>query len=219
MSQQSQKPAAIFNSVGQALHVAFLIMSIEAPQDSPTRKALMAMMSLADHLSDEQCDWFAQLQGQSSGTVNFEGLSPSDVRAQCALILSSVRTKLPDPERWAVQAKFGHMNTEGNSSTRRYAFSSERIDAIKNLSSWLQPTFTSISSLALDCIVAKAYADHARTSISFRDLANSFGGSHMTYKRRYLEVKDHLQRLELRAQDRLQPLFQSQGIVDILKTA
>lgn len=219
MTHQTNQPTAIFNSVGQALHVAFLIMSVEAQQDSPLRKALIRMMSDID-LSAGQTEWLDQLRGTASESVNFSGLSSSDVRAQCALIISSVRTKLPDPEMWAVQAKFGHMDMGDEEGQRRYAFSSERVTAIKGLADWLAPSFKGLNPFALDCIVAKAYADHVRTSISFRDLANSLGGSHMTYKRRYQEVKHHLCTLEQKAMDRLQPMFEQQGIVGVvLKSA
>lgn len=216
MNQQAEKPTAIFHSVGQALHVAFLIMSVDAPQDSPLRKALMQMMKDVD-LTEDQAEWFEQLRGAASGTVNFSGMSPIDVRAQCALIISAVRSKLPQPEMWAVQAKFGYMEIDGGANNRRYAFSAERIDAIKGLSHWLAPSINGVSSMALDCLVAKAYANHSRTSISLRDLEKSFGIARSTVDRRYKEVQEHLHKLEFKATERLRPIFESQGIVELIE--
>lgn len=260
MNHTTVKPSAIFNNVGQALHVAFLIMSVEAQQDSPLRKALIRMMSDVD-LTAAQTEWFDQLLGTSSGSVNFSGLSSSDVRAQCALILSAVESKLPKQEMWAIQAKYGQMTgARGIASDRfrvaqRYVeqcrlayqavvdagetgeqeraafeaasvafnkmqsgpaigFPESRVNAIKGLSDWLAPTFSGISGFALDCIVAKIYANHVKTSISYRDLENAFGTSKSTFARVVPLIKEHLNKLEMLAIERLRPIFVNQGIVE-----
>ncbi|HWT62442.1 MAG TPA: hypothetical protein VN150_07625, partial [Ochrobactrum sp.] len=244
----------------------FLIMSVEAQQDSPLRKSLIRIMNDVT-LSDDQAEWLAQLQGTSSDSVNFSGLSSSDVRAQCALILSAVESKLPKQEMWAVQAKYGQMaGARGVASDRyrvaeRYAeqcqlsykaaveagqqgvkewaalesangalsrlqsgpaigFPEARMAAIKGLSDWLAPSFSNINGFALDCIVAKIYANHVRTAISYRDLENAFGTSKSTFARVVPMIKDHLAKLEMIAVERLRPYFEEQGIVEInIKTA
>lgn len=203
---------AIFETVGQALHVAFLIMSVEAQQDSPLRKALIRIMDNVT-LSADQTDWLSQLRGTASSTVNFGGLSSNDVRAQCAMITLAVQSKLPETEMWALQAKFGHMETEGSKENMRIALSLERIEAIKSLSRWLAPVFSGISMFAMDCLIAKVYANHMRTTISFRDLAAAFGGEKTKYQRVYPQIKAHLQALENMGMMRLEPYFIEQGIV------
>lgn len=202
----------IFRDVGQALHVAYLIMSVEAQQDSPFRKALIRVMSDVT-LSEAQNDWLIQLRGESSSTVNFGGLSSNDVRAQCALITLAVRSKLPNTEMWALQAKFGHMETEGAKEKMRIALSMERIVAIQALSRWLVPLFSGINVYAMDCLIAKVYANHQKTTISFRDLAAAFGSNHMTYSRAFPKIKAHLQVLENMGMMRLEPYFIEQGII------
>lgn len=266
MSHQSETQEAMFTSVGQALHVAYLIMSSEARQSSPTRKALMTMMSFADSLDERQTEWYFQLQGQVSGSINFRGLSPEDVRAQCALIVSAVESKLFNQEKWVLHAKYMQMVCSASSVQDRYrtaeryveqcqlaldavciplvadrqreeleaamyrldrmkggasvGYSIGRAAAIQGLSGWLLPSFPTISVFAMDAIVAKVYANHAKTMISYRDMEKVFGGSKSAYSRVAPAIKDRLHRLELVALERLRPYFEEQGIVEReIKTA
>ncbi|NML62257.1 hypothetical protein HHL21_14465 [Massilia sp. RP-1-19] len=103
---------AIFENAGQAVHVAFLVMAQEATQDAPLRKALIRIMESIKLDSGNQRHWLDQLRGERSGTVNFDGLSPGDIRAQCALITQAVKTNLPEIERWVLQAKYGETEFE-----------------------------------------------------------------------------------------------------------
>jgi hypothetical protein len=101
----------IFEDAGQAVHVAFLVMAQPARQDAPFRKALMRSME-SINLSKEQRHWLDQLRGEASGRVNFAGLDMNEVRAQCVMITQAVATKLPDPERWVLLAKYGGIEFE-----------------------------------------------------------------------------------------------------------
>ena len=213
---------AVFATAGQAVHVAFVIMSQPAQQDAPLRKALIRVMESIRLVDGNQRNWLEQLRGQPSDSVNFGGLDAYDVRAQCAMITQSVRTKLPAPEMWALQAKFGQTDVEDlddsqlpapRQARRRFAFSAERIDAIKGLSDWMVPSFPQIKPFAMDCMIAKVYANHKKIEISFRDLAKSFGGNHMTYARAYKALRERLRTLELVAIDRLAPHFFEQGVI------
>lgn len=65
---------------------------------------------------------------------------------------------------------------EGGQS-RRFAFSIERIEAIKGLPDWLRPQFPRIRPLAPDCILGRLFANYAKVGVTFRNLANSFGGT------------------------------------------
>jgi hypothetical protein len=103
-----EKP--IFENTGQAVHVAFLIMAQEATQDAPLRKAIIKAMESVK-LDNGQRHWLDQLRGTGGGTVNFEGLQGSEIRAQCALITQAVK-KLPDAQRWVLQAKYGQTDVE-----------------------------------------------------------------------------------------------------------
>lgn len=204
---------AIFSSAGQAVHVAYMITGQEAPQDAPLRKMLIRMLESAANPGSEQRAWLEQLRGQSSRRVNFAGLSPLEVRAQCALIVHAVKSKLPRMETWALQARYGHTEMEDDQGNRRFAFSAERIEAIKGLSDWLAPSFPAVKPFAVDCMIGKLYANHAKMEISFRELAGNFGGNHMTYARAFDKIRSRLRELEQVALDRLEPYLREQGVV------
>ncbi len=106
-----EEEQAIFRDVGQAVHVAFLVMAQEAMQDAPFRKALIRVME-SINLDKGQTHWLDQLRGEKGGSVNFAGLTGGDVRAQCAMITQAVVTNLPPVERWVLQAKYGETDFE-----------------------------------------------------------------------------------------------------------
>lgn len=206
---------AIFQTTGQALHVAFLIMSVEARQESPLRRALLQIMGQQEELTKKQRDWMDQLIGEGSGTVNFGGLSSDEVRAQCAMVTQSVKDHLPAPEMHVIHARFIPTEVEDLEDNRkRYYFSQERVDAVKALSDYVQPSYQSIRREAMDCLVAKVFVDHKKTEISFRDLASSFKSSHMTYARAFPKIKETMKTLEMRAIERLTPYFKETGLIE-----
>ncbi|WP_298410484.1 hypothetical protein [Janthinobacterium sp.] len=208
------KDEAVFENVGQAVHVSFLIMAQEAKQDAPLRAALIrAMESVV--LSGRQRCWLDQLRGASTGNINFGGLDGNEVRAQCALVLQAVKHRLPATEMWVLQAKYGNTDFEDVDGRRRFAFSAERISAIKGLADWFRPMFPALNPLAIDCMLGRLFANHKQLDITVRDLAASFGGNRMTYQRASKKMQEHLRSLEAYAFERLTPSFTAQGVVGI----
>lgn len=207
---------AIFRDTRQALHVSFLVLSTDPRAKNVFRTALIQIMEMQPSLTVRQQAWLDQLIGDASdSTVNFSGLSGDDVRAQCAEVVSAVRSKLPEVERWAVLARFGQMgDARTPEGVKRYFFLHERSEAIQNLSGWLTPSFDGVSVMALDCILARLYANHAKVDISFRDLAKSFGASHMTYKRAYDKISKRMREVENHAIDILTPYFERTGLIE-----
>lgn len=313
----AQEVETIFASTGQAVHVAFMVMSQPAMQPAPFRKALIRAMETI-RLADYQAEWLDQLRGAPSDSVNFCGLTGDEVRAQCVMILQAV-THLPDAERWALQAKYGyveyedvgpeemtgkqlvdahkraladvaegreklrlarrdldeareqHLQYEGRiapagvaqsvrdryfvarddvrdagailaraesterqirivvdrvqgktvtdgvapavgAGGRRFAFSSERIDAIKGLSDWFRPMFPRIKPFAIDCMLGRLFANHTKMGISFADIATSFGGNAKLYERASFKMRNHLRELEKQAMDRLDKRLVQHGV-------
>lgn len=205
------KDEAVFENVGQAVHVSFLIMAQEAKQDAPLRAALIkAMESVV--LSGRQRCWLDQLRGASTGAINFGGLDGNEVRAQCALVLQAVKHRLPATEMWVLQAKYGQTDFEDVNGKRRFAFSAERIEAIKGLADWFRPLFPTVNPLAIDCLLGRLFANHKKLDITVRDLAASFGGSRMTYQRASKKMQDHLRGMEEIAFRRLAELFVKHGV-------
>lgn len=202
---------AVFESAGQAVHVAFIILAQEAQQDAPLRKALIKAME-SIKLTTGQGQWLDELRGTSSGSVNFGGLDGNEIRAQCAMITQAVKTNLPAPEMWVLQAKFGQTDFEDANGRRRYAFSAERIAAIQGLSDWFRPLCPNLSGPALDCLLGRQFANHKKLEISVRDLSKSFGGSYMVYQRAATKIKTHIKALEEKAMTRLDVVFLEQGV-------
>jgi hypothetical protein len=206
---------AIFESTGQALHVSFLVMAHEARQGTPLRRALLRIMEAIEHPTKAQQLWMDQLRGTEDGarTVDFSGLSPDEVRGQCAMVTQTVRDHLPEAEMHCVCARYIPTETEeiGRDGDKkpiyRFYFSQQRVDSIQWLSRWLRGYFPDLSLFQLDHLVAKHFAERKEVRKSFRDLAQELGGNHMVYARLYPKLKAHLDQLENVAVARLTPLF------------
>lgn len=214
---------AIFDNAGQAVHVAFLVLAQEAIQEAPLRKALIRAME-SIQLTNNQRNWLDELRGTPSGTLNFGDLDGNEVRAQCAMITQAVKTKLPKPEMWVLQAKYGQTDFEELEdgqlpvlmpARRRWAFSAERIEAIQGLSDWFQPLFPKLKPFAVDCLLGRHFANHKKLEISVRDIAASFGGSRMSYQRAAKKIAEHLRDLEHNALGRLEVPFKKQGVISV----
>lgn len=205
---------AIFRDVGHALHTAYLVIANEPRQGCVTRSLLLqAMMVGRRKLTPEQAEWFDSLKGSPAGSIDFSGLSDDEIRAQCAMVVAAVNHHLPRIEVMAVRARFGATEYEDVSGVRRFGFAREKGEAVLELSQWMRTLCSSVSPMALDMLLARHFADHAQTKISLRQLAESFGGNHMTYKRASDCIAGHLRQLEKKAHDRLRPYFVEQRIV------
>jgi hypothetical protein len=208
-----QAQQGIFQSAAQAVQVAFVVMSHEASPGTPFRSALLRVMEQVDLPSEQQRHWLDQLRGDRVGTVDFDGLSALDVRAQCAVIAKAIKTRLPAEEMWVLQAKYGVTDFEGEAGERRFAFSAERIAAIQGLSKWMAPKFSRIKPLALDVMLGRMFANHKRIDISSRALAAQFGGCDKKYTRASYKMANLVRGLEDQAIARLEPYFAESGLI------
>lgn len=193
---------AIFRSTSQALHFAYLIEAYEVSVESIMSKAMrIIMMELGLWNTGEQ------------STVNFGGLNALEVRAQCAMIRAAVRSRLPAPEAWAVQARYGINEITLADGRRKPVFSRERYDAIMRLGDWLAPSFSNFNPLAVDLLVARA-VDKRVVDVTFRQMAENFGLDHSTYAYALKRVRGKLEVLEKMAINRLEPAFMADGLVE-----
>ena len=192
----------IFRSTSQALHFAYLIEAYEVSVESIMSKAMRIIMM-------ELGLWNT---GEPS-TVNFGGLNALEVRAQCAMIRAAVRSRLPAPEAWAVQARYGINEIILADGQRKPVFSRERYDAIMRLGDWLSPIFSHFNPLAVDLLVARA-VDKRVADVTFRQMAENFGLDHSTYAYALKRVRGKLEGLEKMAINRLEPAFMTDGLVE-----
>lgn len=110
-----------FQDTRQALHVSYLILSQPPRQRASFRGVLIRILEAIDRPTTAQERWLTQLLGPQDD-VGGERLSVEEFRAQCAMITSAARTRLPSPEYAAVLARFGHGD--------------EKIAGIKALAVW-----------------------------------------------------------------------------------
>lgn len=208
---------AIFESTGQALHVSFLIMSVEARQKNAFREVLMRIIESVELPSARLKAWYRELQGtRGSGSVNFQGLDPYEVRAQCAMVTQAVKDHLPAPEMHVIHARYiPTMVTDGSEDKKKIYFSEDRRLALEYLAAWVAPSFDRISPEAMAYMMAKIYSNHALTAgISFRWLAHQYGGDHRVYFRAYPKIKEKLEELEQLALTRLTAHFKKTELVE-----
>lgn len=207
---------AVFKDTRQALHIAFAVLSQEPRGESVLTKGLIRMLEAMADLTPRQEMWLNQLRGERSGTVNFVGLTSDEIRAQCADVISAVRTKLHHAEQWAVMARFGQMTVvlDPESGEQMTFFPPERAVAIQQLATWVQQSFATISASALECMLVKVFANHEKMQVTFRELAKEFGGNHMTYHRAYPHLRLQMDELENTAIARLRPYFERTHLVE-----
>ena len=89
---------AVFRTVNQALHVSYLMAVLPPTQKSPTQVLISDLMDQAG----------VKREVEKDGTINFRGLTPLEVRAQCAIVIAAVRDHLQPPERHAIEAWYAH---------------------------------------------------------------------------------------------------------------
>lgn len=190
----------IFRSTSQALHFAYMIQAYEVSVESIMSKAIRAIMKDLGIWDD----------GKPS-TVDFGSLNALEVRAQCAMIRAMVRDRLPGPEAWAIQARYGFNEIALIDGKKRLVFSRERYEAIMNLGDWMVPSFPNFNPLAVDLLIARA-VDKRVTDVTFRQIAEQFGLTHSTYHYALKRVRERVLELENRAIDRLAPEFVRDGL-------
>lgn len=93
----------IFQSVEQALHVSFMMEILPVRERSQMEQIIAQLM--------RECGVREERESYA-WTVNFSGLTPLEVRAQCAMIRGVVKDHLPHHQACAVWARWGHQATK-----------------------------------------------------------------------------------------------------------
>lgn len=92
----------VFKTVGQALYTAF-VMEITPPSTKGSTQLL-----IEDLMKQRYGEQTVPLSERS---LNMQGMSPLELRGQCAMIRASVQTHLRGHERDTIHARFGHQFT------------------------------------------------------------------------------------------------------------
>lgn len=88
----------IFQSVEDALFVSFLIGTL------PVRGGSTQLQRMIEQAMRDA----GRLSELEPGRISFGGLSPLEVRGQCAMVVACVKDRLPAHEAAAIHARFGY---------------------------------------------------------------------------------------------------------------
>jgi hypothetical protein len=191
---------AVFKSVEQALFVAFLFEVLPATSRSPTAIVI-------DSLRENYDAWGVEPRSQDRA-IDFQGLSPLEVRAQCASVIGMVMNHLPGHERDAVLVRYsrrtdsieGAMNKPG-AVNRQAAYTAPQAQITKPLLAL---------AVAWSCWGTKTQ----RRDLTVRAIAEEFCESDSTVNRQRRRMREAGEWLFARAVDRLEPLMKTTELVE-----
>lgn len=192
---------AIFRSTQQALHVAYLVMSEPVREKNGLRLTLIRIIESLGTLNKRQAAFLDYLYGSADGTVNFAGLSPLEVRGQCAMITAAVMHQLPLAERYAIWV--------------RYARGTQRKEGVIWMSKKLRATLNITNLNAVRYLVAEQSLpkDARDPEKTFKYISEQTGVPIRTLERAAARIRTHMRTLENRAYNVLTPMFMRDSVI------
>lgn len=185
--------STIFENAGHALHVSYLIHSQPASTVSPTAV-------LIDRLVKQNHVWDSLPEPRES-RVNFDGLSPLEVRAQCAQVVSMVN-HLPHPaERDACHAIYGQQALKAQ--------------GVRGMAEYCAPVLGCADEMALYVAWHVFMRAHQRQGVTMQDIARKFSVTHQAVRYAVDCVKRYGQALHRRAITQLEERFIHGGLVPL----
>lgn len=183
--------SAIFRNVSQALYFSFVIQQYPA-------NGTGNMQSVIGILKKQM----GVALNENNTTMRLDGLSPMEVRAQCADIRAQVRHKLDELHAQALEARFSEER-----DVKRYA--------IRCLAAHIAPQLV----VSLDCALALCWrhytlAERRDKDFTFRQIAQEYGISKDKAARAAAKLASTLAYLEADGMEQLAIGFERAGIVD-----
>jgi len=183
---------AVFRSVSQALHVSFLMSTLPVTQRGNTQALVERLMEDAGMRREIVRD----------GTLNFAGLSPMEVRGQCAMVRGAVDHHTQPLERAAIHAWFMPTPTKAKN------------EAVLLLRDHCDATFTIEGSSPRALILWHIHSQgRARDVCTERAIASEFVLSQSTVHRNIVAVSKVCTLLRRRGMDALEPMFTRDGLI------
>lgn len=183
---------AVFTSTRQALHVSFLLEVMPATAKSQMQMVIEQMMRHAG-ISEEL--------ERHERTIDFRGLSPLEVRGQCAMVCGVVRDHLAEPERGAVWTKYG---------MRR-----RQVEGVQILAEYIEPMLTVRNRDAHQAMIWGRFGREINRDVfSIRKIASELGLHATTVARDQQKIVQVQRALEGKALMRLDSLFESTGLIE-----
>jgi hypothetical protein len=212
---------AIFESTQQALHVGFLVISLPARQKNTFRLALIQILESIGTLNEKQAAFLDYLHGSRSGTIDFDGLTGDEIRAQCAMVVAAAADRLPDPERYATWIRYAR-GIPARPRTAEYAAdpgippSMEWKRGVFGMANYLRPSLTISSRDAIMALIAAHAFPHQRErDFSYASISKDCEIPVRTLERAAFTIRKRMRGLEDQAIQRLTPMFQRDGLVQV----
>ncbi len=182
---------AIFQNASHALHVSYLIHSLPATTKSPTAIVI-------DQLVKQNHVWDG-VPVRDAAKVNFSGLSPIEVRAQCAQVVSMVNHLAHPAERAACEAVYGLQVLKAN--------------GVRGMSAYCAPALQ-MDEEPLLYIAWHVFARaHQREGITHAAIAEQFGMTLQAVRYASDTVKKYGKHLHDRALEALHQRFLVGGLI------
>lgn len=184
--------AHVFRSVEQALHVSYLMEVLPVSQRSFMQALLESYMKACGI-------WEAPKAHER--TINFGGLSPLEIRGQCAMVRGVVDHHLAVSEASAVRAYYGHTTTKA--------------DGVRNLCRYAAPMLTTTHAMAVLALGWGVFGtEKQREGLSLREVADYYGLAKSTAQRDQQTIRRVGREMLGRAVERLEGRFRASGLIE-----
>lgn len=193
-----EEEKAMFMDAGQAISFAFLMEGYESSPECMTWQAIrkvLKMLGLRQRLEE--------MVGRT-GTVNFNGLEPLEVRGQCQMIRSSVRNRLHPAEAAVLIARHTHDTLE-------------KARAITYLSEYIFPAAAGTNGgqrLAYDFFVMRCFPSRKMEAGERADMAERLGLKAKSSAAYVRTARRRIKELTERAERRMREVFVDGGVID-----
>ena len=191
---------AIFQNTSHALHVSYLVMAHEPRRSTALWRAILVMMEGQKNLNSMQRAWMDRLRGIGRGSVDFDGLTGDEIRAQCAMVTQAVRDHLPIPERAIILCKFG--------------IQLDKAQGVADLATYIKPLLNFTDDIAIKALVyGHLKPGQRQKGFSYEEISKSQGISVKALRIAAGHIARVAATLEQLAIDRLSPMFLRDGLI------
>lgn len=187
---------SMFTNASQAVSFAFVMQEYEGSPECMTWQAIrkvLAMLGLTKALAAME---------DRTGTVSFKGLQPLEIRGQCQMIRSSVRSRLHPAEAAVVIAR----NTRNPE---------DKAKAIAYLAEFVFPAAAGTNGgqrLAYDFFVLRCFPVRKMEKGERADIAQRLGLKPRSVAAYVRTARRRIKELEQRAEERLQAIYAEGGL-------
>ena len=198
------EPRAIFRSVSQALHVSYLMATLPVTSKCSTQ-TLIEMLR-------EQAGQPRERAEQREGGVNFSGMTPLEVRGECAKTIGAVNHHCTPIERAAIEGWFIQAEPDKRGHRAMFAAKTEAMWALRE---HCASAFTIEGESPRLLILWQIHSQgRARDICTERAIAGQYCLSQPTVHRNIVAVGKVCAALRRRGMDRLQALWERDGKIE-----